>query len=89
MVTTPPETRLKTWQQASWEEFVRYCEDPDLEDVRAFYDEGLLWVDMGNEGLNHSSFCQLFSMIFGFGFAQPGQADFSNLGGCVLEKPRQ
>lgn len=95
MVTTPTNqsTTLtippKTWHPATWELFVRYCEESTFDEVRAFYNAGLIWVDMGNEGINHSNFCQLISMIFLAWFAKQGQSEFSNLGGCVLEKPTQ
>lgn len=43
-------------------------------------------MDMEWEGIDHASFCDLFTMILGFWFAQHPNQRFSSLGRCLLEK---
>lgn len=83
------EIRLPEWKPATWEDFIAYCEDPNLDNIRVFFNEGYLFVDMGNEGINHARFNQLFTLIFGYWFLGKPELLFDSLGGCVLEKPRQ
>lgn len=77
------------WQPAAWEDYLAYCDDPNVDEVRVFFNQGYLFVDMGNEGINHARFSRLFAMLFLSWFArQPGQV-FDDLGGCVIEKPEK
>jgi hypothetical protein len=60
-----------------------------LDKVRLFFNHGYLFVDMDNEGINHTRLSKLFAMLFLSWFArQPGQV-FEYLGSCVIEKPEQ
>ena len=54
-------------RQATWEEYIHFVEDPQREPERVFFNCGAMWIeDMGNEGINHSRFNKLFTMIFCF-----------------------
>ena len=80
---------IPRWQPATWEDYLAYCEDPNLDEVRVFFNQGYLFIDMGNEGINHARFSRLFAMLFLSWFArQPGQIA-EDLGGCVIEKPKK
>lgn len=76
------------WQPATWDDYLAWRDNPNLEqDVRLFFNQGYLWVAMGNEGINHVRFNDLFTLVFGFWFArQPGLL-VDSLSGCVIEKP--
>lgn len=87
VIFRPISKSIPKWRSGTWEEFVAYCEDKTLDEVRVFFDRGYLFVDMGNEGINHSRFTRLFVMIFGFWFARKPEQTAEDLGGCVLEKP--
>jgi len=78
------------WLRATWEDYLNYRDAPTTEQVRLFFNRGYLLVDMGNEGINHSRFNHLFTMLFFAWFAdrQPEQ-HVDVLGGCVLEKPQK
>ena len=63
---------------------------PTTEQVRRFFNRGYLLVDMGNEGINHSRFNHLFTMLFFAWFAARKPDQYVDvLGGCVLEKPQK
>lgn len=79
---------LPLWRSATWEEYVFYRDEETPFKRRIFFHDGKLLVhDMAGEGINHSSFSNLFTMIFLLWFTQkqPEQV-FSSLGGCLLEK---
>jgi Uma2 family endonuclease len=80
---------LQTWQNATWEDYLKICQDYDQEEIRIVFDQDLLWIDMGNEGINHSRYCDLFTLIFGFWFAKHPDQIFDSLSGCVIEKPNR
>ncbi len=79
---------IPQWQAATWEDYVAACEDPSLEEARIFYYEGYLWIDMGNEGINHARFNNLLSLVFYAWFVSKGGQAFDDLGGCVIKKPK-
>jgi len=82
---------IPQWQPATWDDYLAISEDPNLalDQIRIFFNQGYLLVEMGQEGISHASISNLFTMIFAFWFSrQPGQS-FSSLGGCVIEKPKQ
>jgi Uma2 family endonuclease len=87
-VTSTTQSALPQWIPATWDDFIAYCEDPTLDEVRVFFDRGYLFVDMGNEGINHARFIRLFAMLFLSWFARKPGVLFDDLGGCVLEKPK-
>ncbi|MBD2771921.1 Uma2 family endonuclease [Iningainema tapete] len=77
---------LRQWQTATWQDYVALRDDPKLERIRLFFDEGWLWVDMGAEGINHASISDLFTMLFFIWSTQRPEQVFSSLGRCLLEK---
>lgn len=76
---------LPQWQPATWEEYVAYRDDLNLERVQLFYDQGYLLVDMGTEGINHASISDLFPILFFIWFRKVGQS-FKLFGRCLIEK---
>jgi Uma2 family endonuclease len=79
---------LSTSQSATWEEYLHHVEDSDSQEERVFFHLGKLWIDMGNEGINHARFNELFTLILGFWFVNQSDIQFDLLGGCVIEKPK-
>ncbi|MFB2976238.1 Uma2 family endonuclease [Microseira sp. BLCC-F43] len=80
-------TSLPKWEAANWEDYLRYRDDPTLERVRLFFNQNYLFVDMGNEGINHASIARLFAMLFYIWFTCFPEQTASDLGGVLLEKP--
>jgi len=77
------------WQKATWEDYLVYRDDPSNERMRLFFHRGyLLVIDMGWEGIDHATFCDLFTMLFGFWFMHKPRQIFSSLGRCLMEKPK-
>ncbi|MCY7335709.1 MAG: Uma2 family endonuclease [Chamaesiphon sp.] len=76
-----------THRQATWEEYLHRVENPQSELERVFFNCGAMWIeDMGNEGINHSRFNKLLTMILYSWFTKQANVKFDLLGGCVLEK---
>jgi Uma2 family endonuclease len=85
IITTSPSIANR---QATWDDYLQRVEDPQRELERVFFNCGVVWIeDMGNEGINHSRFNKLLTMILYSWFAEQGDVKFDLLGGCVLEKP--
>lgn len=80
---------ISQWQKATWDDYVAYRDNPNLDEVRLFFNEGNLFVDMGNEGINHSRFNDLLTMIFFSWFARQPDIIFDSLSGCLIEKSNQ
>lgn len=78
---------LCQWHSATWEDYLRYRDDPAIDRARLFFSDGWLWVNMGGEGINHSSFRDLFVMLLAFWFSQRSEQTASSFGGCQIEKP--
>lgn len=79
--------RISSWRSATWSEYLERVENLD-EQERVFFNLDTIWIDMGNEGINHARFNELFTLIFGFWFARQTDVKFDLLGGCVMEKPQ-
>jgi Uma2 family endonuclease len=90
-VATSLQTPLNnsSWQPATWAEYLQRVEHPHSDTERVFFNTDTIWIDMGNEGINHSRFNKLFTLIFGFWFARQTDVKFELLGGCVIEKPNR
>jgi Uma2 family endonuclease len=88
-VATPSLNTSQQWISATWEEYLSYVENPDLESQRVFFNLGRMWVEMGNEGINHSQVNKLLTMLLFVWFSQKPGVKFQLLGGCVIEKPGQ
>jgi Uma2 family endonuclease len=79
--------RISSWRSATWAEYLERVENLD-EQERVFFNLDTIWIDMGNEGINHARFNELFTLILGFWFAKQTDVTFDLLGGCVMEKPQ-
>jgi Uma2 family endonuclease len=82
----PP--KVSSWRNATWAEYLQQIENPSSEEQRVFFNSDTLWIDMGNEGINHSRFNELFSLLLFVWFSRQTNVQFDLLGGCVLEKPQ-
>jgi Uma2 family endonuclease len=82
--STAPPTHQKL---ATWEDYLQRVENPQTEFERVFFNQGQLWIDMGNEGINHSRFNKLLTMIMYAWFSRYPDTEFDLLGGCTIEKP--
>jgi Uma2 family endonuclease len=75
------------WQPATWEEYERSRDAMGEGAGRLFFNEGYLWVDMGGEGINHSRFNDLVTLVVFLWFSQKlPQQTFDSMSGCLLEK---
>lgn len=84
----PEADEIPQWQAATWEDYVAACENPSLAEAKIFFYEGYLWINMGNEGLQHARFNDLFTIIFFVWFTTKIGQTFDSLSGCVIEKPQ-
>jgi Uma2 family endonuclease len=83
---SPPKS--SGWHSATWDEYLQRVENPASEQENIFFNLDTIWIDMGNEGINHSRFNELFTMMFVLWFSRQTDVQFDLLGGCVLEKPK-
>ena len=75
------------WQAATWDNYLQCREALAADRFRLFFHQGyLLVVDMGWEGIDHATICDLFTLILGFWFAAHPEQIASSLGRCLLEK---
>ena len=79
--------RISSWRNATWSEYLERVENLD-EQERVFFNLDTIWIDMGNEGINHSRFNELFTLILFVWFSRQTDVKFDLLGGCVIEKPQ-
>jgi Uma2 family endonuclease len=82
---SPPKS--SGWHSATWDEYLQRVENRESEQESVFFNLDTIWIDMGNEGINHSRFNELFTMMFVLWFSRQTDVKFDLLGGCVLEKP--
>mgnify|MGYP000329684296 CR=1 FL=1 len=80
-------TEFPNWQPATWEDYLNCRDNSSADRVRLFFDGEKLFVDMGSEGINHSSISDLFAMLFFIWFSRSNAATAQSLGRCLLEKP--
>jgi Uma2 family endonuclease len=79
---------LTLWHPATWDDYLTYRDDSSIEKVKLFFYQGYLLVEMGGEGINHSSFSELLTMLLFAWFAQHPEQNFGLFGGCQIEKPK-
>jgi len=79
--------RISSWHNANWSEYLERIENLGKQE-RVFFNLDTIWIDIGNEGINHARFNELFTLILGFWFARQTNVKFDLLGGCVMEKPQ-
>lgn len=71
---------------ATWQDYLDARDSNDLEPHKISFNNGLLRIDMGNIGINHARFADLFTIIFGFwAFLHPEPA-IESFGGCSIER---
>ncbi len=80
------ENNIPQWQPATWSDYLTYRDDETLDAIKLFFDQNYLLVEMGREGINHSQFCELLTMMLGFWFMHHPDEKFSLLNRCQLEK---
>jgi Uma2 family endonuclease len=73
-------------QPATWADYLALTDDPSIDRIRIFFDEGWMWTEMGEEGLNHATVSDLFTMIIAFWKARHPEQIIHSLGRCQLEK---
>ncbi len=89
IVSTSPPVIIQRLDSATWEDYLHHVENTNSHLERVFFHLGTLWIeDMGNEGISHSRFNKLITMVFAFWFARIEGIKFDLLGGCVIEKPK-
>ncbi|HEY9864696.1 MAG TPA: Uma2 family endonuclease [Candidatus Obscuribacterales bacterium] len=89
LVSIPESAHKTQGQPATWEDYLAYVNNSNLKDFNISFNQGYLWIDMGNEGINHARFNELLTLVFGFWFARQPDLLVDLLGGCVIEKPKQ
>jgi Uma2 family endonuclease len=87
-ISLPPLKKVSSWPKATWAEYLQRLENPMGEQEKVFFNLDTLWIDMGNEGINHSRFNKLLTMILFSWFAKQPNIKFDLLGGCTMEKPQ-
>lgn len=80
---------IPQWQPATWEDYLRYRDDPTPERMRLFFNSNSLLVDMGSEGINHARVSDWFTLLFYIWFSQFTEQTADSLGRCLLEKPNK
>jgi Uma2 family endonuclease len=80
---------LQLWEPSSWDNYQTWRDSDRPERIKLYYYQNKLLVEMGSEGINHSSIGDLFTMLFLLWFNQKQQQTFSSFGGCLLEKANQ
>ncbi|NDJ15850.1 Uma2 family endonuclease [Myxacorys almedinensis] len=74
------------WQSGTWNDYLALRDHPHLERLRIFFDQEWLWFEMGSEGINHSKFSNLLTMMTVLWKQRHPEQTISSLGGCQLEK---
>jgi Uma2 family endonuclease len=89
VASTPLQTHAKvsSWQPATWTEYLQRVEQPRSDAEQVFFNLDTIWIDMGNEGINHSRFNKLLTMLLFTWLSRQADVKFELLGGCVIEKP--
>jgi Uma2 family endonuclease len=89
IASTPLQTHAKvsSWQPATWSEYLQRVEHPRSDAEQVFFNSDTIWIDMGNEGINHSRFNKLLTMLLFTWLSRQADVKFELLGGCVIEKP--
>ncbi len=78
---------VATWQQADWADYASHRDNLPPEQYRLFFHRGyLLITEMGWEGINHATICDLFTAILYVWFSVHMDQIASSLGRCLIEK---
>lgn len=76
------------WQPATWDDYLSYRDNSNLDRVKLFFNQNQILLEMGAEGINHSSVCDLLTMLFAFWFSCFPDQTAASLGRCLLEKEK-
>jgi Uma2 family endonuclease len=83
--STPTATIIQR-ADATWQDYLDARDSNYLEWHKISFNNGWLRIDMGNIGINHARFADLFTIIFGFwAFLHPEPA-IESFGGCTIER---
>jgi Uma2 family endonuclease len=89
IISTSPPVIVKRLYSATWLDYLHHIENTSSHLERVFFHLGVMWIeDIGNEGISHSRFNKLVTMILYSWFARIEGVKFDLLGGCVIEKPQ-
>jgi Uma2 family endonuclease len=80
---------LSQFQNATWDDYLTYRNYYPDERIKLYFIDNKLLIEMGTEGINHSSISDLFTMLFFAWFSQQPNQLFASLGRCLLEKPNK
>lgn len=90
VVTVKNRSNFTTWQRASWDDYVCDRNRLPADQYRLFFHQGyLLITEMGWEGINHATICDLFTAILYVWFSIHPEQIASSLGRCLLEKAKE
>ncbi len=88
--TQSSESSIVHWQPAIWQDYLNYRDDlaSEITSYRLFFNVNqLLITDMGGEGLNHSRFTELISLVLSLWSMQFSGQELTSCGRTLLEKP--
>jgi Uma2 family endonuclease len=88
----PELTQAKTWHDATWDDYVALRDDESIEFKKISFHKtanttGWLWFDMSHEGIDHSRFSDLMTMIFYIWKLLHPAERFDSMGRCLIECP--
>jgi len=89
LVSIPELTQNNQWQPATWEDYLGYVNNRHLDNINITFDQGSLWINIVNEGINHSNVNDLLSFLFYVWFSRESGVLANSFSGCVIEKPNQ
>lgn len=78
-------TTVPQWKPATWEDYLAYRNAEIPERIRLFFDRDRILIDMGAEGINHSTVSDLFTLLIGFWFSRFAEQTAASFGRCLLE----
>lgn len=90
VLTVKKKPYLPIWQQADWADYASHRDNLPPDQYRLFFHQGyLLITEMGWEGINHATICDLFTAILYVWFSVHTDQIASSLGRCLLEKDEE
>jgi Uma2 family endonuclease len=87
-----PDLTSQTWHDATWDDYVALRDDESIEFKKLSFHKtenttGWLWVDMSHEGIDHSRFSDLMTMIFYIWKLLHPTERLDSMGRCLIECP--
>ncbi len=87
IISTTNKENTPQWKPATWQDYLAYRDEPVIEQLKLFFYQDYLFIEMGREGINHAQFCDLLTMLMFAWFTQHPETKFSLFGSCQIEKP--